>query len=196
MIDKSHWNVTIFKWQQHCWTAQTFLFKPLCSPWQIHGHFKTWQSKGCIRNLSSAVAGECFWKEKVPDLSPIPGQEASAGIIRRGTPCSFSLSMETSHSQSLQEVLEIHKTHRNTRKEPQKLQTQQRRVFQQEQKAKIHLGRGIPKALPHLQVGNWNFSTHPWEKGTPLGSPVFLKARWFYGFQKFAALTAQLLICE
>lgn len=70
-------------------------------------------------------------------------------------------------------------------------------IFQQEQWAKLHPGRGIPKVLPHLQVGSWNFSTHPGEKGKmPLGSSVFLTARWFYGFKRFSASTAQLLICE
>lgn len=85
---------------------------------------------------SSAVAGEWFWKE-VPNLSPIHGQEASAGIIRRGTPQSFSLSVETSHSQSSQELLEI--LTKLTGAQEKTPKSPKPSIYQQEQKAKLHL---------------------------------------------------------
>lgn len=97
--------------------------------------------------------------------------------MRRGTPRSFSWSVDTSHSQTLQEVLEIHTTDRNTPQEktPKTLNPAD---TNRNKKAKLQPGRGTPKALPHFQVGSWNFSTHPWGKGKiPLGSPVFLPAR-------------------
>lgn len=132
-------------------------------------------------------------KEKVPNLSPIRGQEASAGIIRRGIPCSFSVSGDFPFPNFAGGVWNSENWQEHKKRPPKALNP----AYTNQNKKPNYTWAELSQKLLFtckLEIG---ISPHILGKREcPWVALFFSQQGGFYGFKRFAALTAQLLIWE